>query len=82
VTVGQRTVAIILSEEGREVLRLAAVNIPDSGAILMHVQESDDLGLWVRTPREDGEHLLLVRWEYVLSIDFPIGETRTIGLRI
>jgi hypothetical protein len=73
---------MILSDDGREVLRLAAANVPDSGAMLVLVQDSDDLGLWVRTPREDGEHILLVRWEYILSIDFPIGETRTIGLRI
>ena len=79
--VAQRTVAVILSEEGRGVLQLAAVNVPESAAMLVHVQDTDDLGLWVRTPREDGEHLLLIRWEYVLTVDFPIGETRTIGLK-
>jgi hypothetical protein len=81
VRVAQRTVAVILSEEGRGVLQLAAVNVPESAAMLVHVQDTDDLGLWVRTPREDGEHLLLIRWEYVLTVDFPIGETRTIGLK-
>lgn len=79
--VAQRTVAVILSDEGRGVLQLAAVNVPESAAMLVHVQDTDDLGLWVRTPREDGEHLLLVRWEYVLTVDFPIGETKTIGLK-
>ena len=79
--VAQRTVAVILSEEGRGVLQRAAVNVPESAAMLVHVQDTDDLGLWVRTPREDGEHLLLIRWEYVLTVDFPIGETRTIGLK-
>jgi hypothetical protein len=82
VRVAQHTVAVILSEEGRAVLQLAAVNVPESAAILVHVQDTDDLGLWVRTPREDGEHLLLVRWEYVLTVDFPIGETKTMGLKI
>jgi hypothetical protein len=81
VRVAQRTVAVILSDEGRGVLQLAAVNVPESAAMLVHVQDTDDLGLWVRTPREDGEHLLLVRWEYVLTVDFPIGETKTIGLK-
>ncbi len=80
--VAQRTVAVVLTQEGREALQLAAVNLPESAAMLVHVQDTDDLGLWVRTPREDGEHLLLVRWEFVLSIDFPIGGTRTIGLKV
>lgn len=79
--IAQRTVALILSEEGRGMLQIAAVNVPESAAVLVHVQDTDDLGLWVRTPREDGEHLLLVRWEYVLTVDFPVGETKTIGLK-
>jgi hypothetical protein len=80
--VAQRTGAVVLTQDGREALQLAAVNVPESAAMLVHVQDTDDLGLWVRTPREDGEHLLLVRWEFVLAIDFPIGGTKTIGLRL
>jgi len=80
-TVAQPTVALILSQEGREALTLAAVNLPESAAMLVHIQDTDDLGLWVRTPREDGKHLLLVRWDYVLTIDFPVGETKTIGIK-
>ncbi len=81
-TIAQQTIAIFLGDEGQSVLLVAAVDVPESGAILVYVQDTDDLGLWVRMLREDGEHLLLVRWEYVLAIDFPIGKTKTIGLKI
>lgn len=36
--------------------------------------------MWVRIQREDEEQLPLIRWEYVLSIDFPAGQTKTLGL--
>ena len=72
----ERDVALILSDEGREVMKLAAVRLPEAAAIALRIQDADDIGLWVRTPREDGEHVLLVRWEYALSVDFPAGETR------
>ncbi len=77
----ERTVAILVSDEGQKVLEAAAVNLPPTSVFLVYVQDSDDMGLWVRTPREDGEHLLLIRWEYVLTIDFAVGETKIIGLK-
>lgn len=64
--VAKNDVAIILSEEGRDVMRLAAVSVPDSGAATVYIQDTDDLGLWVKAERKDGDHLLLIRWEYVL----------------
>ena len=76
----ERTVAVLVSDEGQNALQGAAVNLPPTSVFLVYVQDSDDMGLWVRTPREDGDHLLLIRWEYVLTIDFPVGETKTIGL--
>lgn len=78
--VAQRRVAVILSDEGREVLGLAAVNLPDSPAVSVYVEDTDDLGVWVRTPREDGDHFLLVRWEYILSLDIPFGRIKAVGL--
>ena len=77
----ERTAAIILTEDGRDVLKMAGVNLPEQPAILAYINDSDDIGLWTRIPREDGDHFLLIRWEYVLTIDFPSGETRTVGLR-
>jgi hypothetical protein len=79
----ERDVALILSDEGRDVMRLSAVNLPEAGAVAVRIQDTDDVGLWVRTQREDGEHVLLIRWEYVLSVDFPTGEVRrNVGLNL
>ena len=80
-TVAQRTVAVILNDDGRSVLQLAECSIPESGAVLMYVHDVDDLGLWVRVRRADAEHILLVRWEYVLTLDFPAEEAEAVGLR-
>jgi len=57
----ERDVALILSPEGREVMGLSAVNLPETAAFWVKVQDTNDIGLWVRTPREDGDHVLLVR---------------------
>jgi len=81
VKVAQRTVAVVLSEEGRAAMELAAASVPGSPVLFFFVQDTDDMGLWVRVKREDGDHLVLVRWEFVLSLDFPMGETKTIGIR-
>jgi hypothetical protein len=81
VRVGQQTAAIFVSEKGREVLKAAAVDIQESLAVMLFVQDSDDLGLWVRVNRADGEHMLLIRWEFILSLDITVGETKTIGLK-
>ena len=78
---GEKTLAILLSEDGRKVLELAALSLTESPFLWVYVEESDDLGLWARISREDGDHLVLIRWEYVLTIDIPAGEPKTLGLR-
>ena len=80
-TLSQTSVAIFLSADGRELMKLAALSVPEPSVMMAYVQETNDLGLWIRADREDGPHLLLVRWEYILAVDFPVGETKTIGLR-
>lgn len=80
-TVAGQTVGVLLSNGGRDVLRLANWGVPEEGTVLMYVQEVDDWGLWVRIKRADADHILLVRWEYVLSLDFPATEVRPVGLR-
>ena len=78
--IGQRTVTVFLDQGGREVLDLAAVSHSETG-LQVYVQDTDDIGIWVRIGREDGEHVLLIRWDYVLSLDFAAGESKTVGLR-
>ena len=48
---------------------------------MVYLQDTDETGLWVRVRREDGEHFVLVLWEFMLSLDIPAGETKTLGLR-
>jgi len=76
---GQR-VSILLDSDGRAVLELSGVHFADSPALLADVDETDDLGIWIKVERDDGGHLVLVRWDYVLSVDFLEAE-QPIGLK-
>lgn len=76
---GQR-VSILLDSDGRAVLELSGVHFGDSPALLADVDETDDLGIWIKVERDDGSHLVLVRWDYVLSVDFLEAE-QPIGLK-
>lgn len=59
--ISQRRVAIFLDEDGQAVLSSANVQIAEPGGLLAYVQDTDDIGIWVRIEREDGDHLVLVR---------------------
>jgi len=72
---------VILTEDGKAVLELASVKLPDSNLLLISIEESEDLGLWVRLQREDQMHLFLLRWEYILGIDLPSGLAKVVGLK-
>ena len=77
----QEEVAILLSDEGHNVLQLAVPELPEGHVILLQVYETDELGAWIRLKRNDGDHVVLVRWEYILTIDLRIKDTQPIGLR-
>jgi hypothetical protein len=79
--ISERDASLLLSEDGREVLQHAELNLAESLFLAAKVEDSDDIGIWIRVSREDGDHLLLIRWEYVLSMDFPVGQPKTLGLR-
>lgn len=76
-----QTVTFLLTEDGRQVLSHASVGLPESNLLTVSVEESEDMGLWIRIPREDQMHFLLIRWEYILSIDLQSGMGRLIGIR-
>jgi len=80
-TVAQKRVSVFLSDAGKEVLRQANCNLPKAGGVVMYVQDVDDWGLWVRIEREDADHILLVRWEYVLTLDFQAEAAKPVGIR-
>jgi hypothetical protein len=46
----------------------------------VHVIESDEHGLWLKTNRADGGHVVLIRWEYIALIDVMLGGIKTKGL--
>ena len=79
--ISEREVAVLMSEEGRQVMQEAALQVSESHFLQVRVEDTDDIGMWVRVDREDGDHLLLIRWEYVLSMDFQVGRPKALGLR-
>jgi hypothetical protein len=83
VKINEREVSLLVGEDGCKILELAGVKVAESPFLwaYVYVEESDDLGLWARLSREGGSHLLLMRWEYVLAIDVPAGQPKTLGLR-
>jgi hypothetical protein len=71
---------VILNDEGRQILALAAVNVPDNDRMLVSIEESEDLGLWIRVSREDQLTFFLLRWEYILGVELLSGRGRVVGL--
>jgi len=76
-----QTITVILTEDGRQILKLTGSGLPDSHTVTVSVEESEDLGLWVRLQRADQMHFFLLRWDYILALDLPSGMGRLIGLR-
>lgn len=76
-----QTAIILIADGGRQVLELAGVSLLDSALLPISIEESEDLGLWIRLQREDQVHLFLLRWEYILGIDLPSGLGKVVGLK-
>jgi hypothetical protein len=72
VNIGKQTITVFLDEDGRAILETAGVEVvSESQAVVVKVAETDDLGIWIQVNRSDAKHLVLIRWEYVLSVDLP-----------
>ena len=63
--------SVILTEDGRQVVQLAKIGLPETSLLLVVVHETEDLGIWIRVERGKEEHCFLLRWEYVLGVDVP-----------
>ena len=61
--------SIVLTEEGRQVVQLAKIGLPETNLLMVVVHETEDIGIWIRIERGEEEHCFLLRWEYVLGID-------------
>ena len=63
--------SVILTDDGRQVVQLAKIGLPEANLILVVVHETEDLGIWIRIERGEEEHCFLLRWDYILGIDVP-----------
>jgi hypothetical protein len=70
-----RPVTVFLSESGKEALELAAGVSRLSVFTSFYGFHTDESGLWVSVRKDDGEHLLLLRWDCILAVDVPLGGT-------
>ena len=77
----QQTVSVVLNEAGKKVLQALVVTVGDKPAATMYVQDTDELGIWIRAERPDGPHLVLVRWDFVMAIDIVAGQAKTFGIK-
>jgi hypothetical protein len=75
-----RDVQVVLSEDGQSALRLAGLELPETPLTGFSVEETDEMGIWVRVTRDDEIHSLLIRWEFVRSLDLLREKRRGIGL--
>ena len=60
---------------------MAGTKLKEQSPLSAFVQESEDLGLWIRVPREDQIHSFLLFWHYVLAIDVADGLGKIAGLK-
>jgi hypothetical protein len=76
----EQSVVVHVSDEGRRILREVGVQLPDTPGVRFEVEEESNYGLWVALDYEDGSrHAILIRWEYVLSMDVIVGEVQAGG---
>ena len=59
--ISERDASVLLSEEGREVLKQAALNLAESPFLSVKVEDSDDIGIWVRVNREERSQVVPAR---------------------
>ena len=76
----ERFAALVLTEDARQVLEMSGLELPPSGSRIFQIEDHDDMGIWVREPREDEDHINLVRWDYILCVDVPEGGTKKVGM--
>jgi|HubBroStandDraft_6_1064221.scaffolds.fasta_scaffold147559_3 hypothetical protein len=74
-----QNVVLHLSDEGRRVLQQVGVPMPEAAAVWFEVEEVQEQGIWVRFEFDDGQHLLLVLWKYVVALDVPKAVRQSAG---
>ena len=84
-----KSATFYLSEEGRSFLDSVAgdglyvfdVGNGRHGIITADVEDSEDLGVWIRVKRRGGSKFFLLRWEFIIGIEIGEEKSKVIGLR-
>jgi len=66
--------SVLLTDDGNAILEMVQIGSSGSSSsglnnVEVNIAESDDLGLWIRVRRQDRQRLLLLRWDYILSLE-------------
>ena len=75
-----RRATFVLSEEGRE-FYFQFDGVPKLDPVTVDVEETDDVGVWIRVWWKPDRHVLLLRWEFILGIELPVDTGNVVGLR-
>ena len=70
-----------MTEDGGIVLRQAGVELENGAPWFGFIEESDDLGLWLRETQEGEKQFILLFWHYILSVDVESGLGKIEGLK-
>ena len=49
--------------------------------VMADVEDTDDVGVWLRMQRDNESKYLLLRWEYILGVEISEEKGRIVGLK-
>ena len=49
--------------------------------VMADVEDTDDVGVWLRMQRDNESKYLLLRWEYILGVEVSEEKGRIVGLK-
>ncbi len=75
-----RNTAFFLTEEGQAFFQMVTREGPWV-SVSADVEETDDVGIWLRMERSGSPRFLLLRWEFILGIEVQDEKVRAFGLR-
>jgi hypothetical protein len=73
---GKSVVSLVVGEEAFEIVTANA-----KGTITSEVEETDDLGVWLRLYQGSNSRYFLLRWEFILGIELSANAGNVVGLR-
>jgi hypothetical protein len=76
VKINESEATVFLDADGVSVMQAAGVDVQNP----VYVEDTDDMGIWARVDRPDGKHIVLIRWDYVLSLDVE-RKSKNVGLK-